>query len=337
MAIAMKGPRITRELPRVDGGTGYVRAESIARASMTISSGGMVSLFDDRVETPDGKFPLNEAFGARLCPDPRAPLTVDPPMGLGLRRAAGAWVTYMPRHEVDAVHMLGAIQQAYAARGLTLERFDVPQLPPEAPARYSTPRRAPAVTVRFDRPQRAAAQTVRLDTPPRPATPPVADDVEDLGWGPEPAWHVVDMPTPRPVWRPQVADEPLAEVTHEEALQGAEAVLLAVTHLSLLFAPVLLSAFVWFTLRTSSPRVSAQAQAALRFQALCWAVALPIVGVAMALGRSHAHAVLALLAVIFFLALLLAGAAVAFFAAVRALGGQTFNYNPLPNPYAISR
>jgi uncharacterized Tic20 family protein len=325
MAISMKGPRITRELPRVAGVTGYVRAASIARASMAVSSGGLVTLFDDRVETPDGKFPLNEAFGARLCADPRAPLTVEPPMGLGLQRAGGAWVTYMPRHEVDAVHMLGAIQQAYAARGLTLERHDVPQLPPETPARYTAP-------------QRPAVAPARHDAPQSPAAAPEADDdVEDLGWGPEPAWHVVDTHTPRPVWRPQLADAPLAEVAHEEALQGAEAVLLAVAHLSLLFAPVLLPAFVWFTLRATAPRVSAQAKEALRFQALFWAVALPLLGVAMALSRTHAHPVLALFGLILFFALLLAGAGVAFWAAVRALGGQTFNYNPLPNPYAISR
>ncbi|HEY7984559.1 MAG TPA: DUF4870 domain-containing protein [Ktedonobacterales bacterium] len=299
MAISVEGPRITRELPRVDGGTSYLRAESIARASMTISSGGRVTLYDDRVETPDGRFPLNEAFGARLCPDPRAPLTVDPPLGLGLRRLTGAWVTYMPRHEVDAVHMLAAIQRACAARGLTLERYDPPQ---------------------------------------RAAAPLVADgDLEDPGWESEPAWYMVNIPTPRPVWRPPLADAPLAKVTREEVPRGAEAALLAVTHLSLLFAPVLLAAFVWFTLRTSAPRVAAQAKAALRFQALFWAVALTIVGVATALGRSHAHAVPALVGLILFFTLLLAGAAVAFWAALRALDGRIFNYNPLPDPYATSR
>jgi uncharacterized Tic20 family protein len=297
MAISMEGPRITRALPRVEAGTGYVRAASIARANMALSNVGLVTLFDDRVDTPDGAFPLTEGFGARLCPDPRAPLTVDPPMGLGLMGVGGKWMTYMPRHEVDAVHMLAAIEQAYAARGLTLERYDVPQLP--------------AVTT--------------------------GEPVADRNWLAEPAWRLADPHTPPPVWRPLVAEEPLIEVVHEPPLQGAEAVLLALTHLSLLFAPVLLSTLVWFSLRASSPRVSAQAKDALRFQAVFYACALPILGAAVAFGASRTHAVLALLGLVLFLALLLVGAGVAFWAAVRAYAGQTFNYNPLPNPYAITR
>jgi uncharacterized Tic20 family protein len=291
----MEGPRITRVLPRVDADTGYVRAGSIARASMALSSVGLVTLFDDRVDTPDGAFPLDEAFGSRLCADPRAPLMVDPPMGLGLCRAGGTWMTYMPRHEVDAVHMLAAIQEAYAARGLTLERYDAPQ--------------PPAVVV----------------------------EVGDHNWLGDPGWRMMDAHQPPPVWRPLLAAEPLIENMHEDALRGAEAVLLAVTHLSLLFAPVLLPALVWFSLRSSAPRVAAQAKDAMRFQAVFYVCALPILGVAVAFRASHTHAVLALLSLVLVLALLLVGAGLAFWAAVRAYSGKTFNYNPLPNPYSLSR
>lgn len=294
MAVSMEGPRITRVLPRVDGETEYLRPESIARASMALSSIGLVTLFDDRVDTPDGAFPLNDAFGASLRPDPRAPLMVDPPLGLGLVRAGGRWMTYMPRHQADAVHMLAAIEQACATRGILLDRPDA----------------AP------------------------PAAAPVA---EHRGWLDEPGWRVLDAVAPRPVWRPQLAEAPhIAEVREPEP-QGVEAVLLAVTHLSLLFAPLLLPALVWAALRISAPRVAMEARRALRFQVIFYACALPILGAATALGASQHHAALALAGLIAFIALLLAGAGLAFRAATHALSGHSFTYNPLPNPYAISR
>jgi hypothetical protein len=289
----MEGPRITRVLPRVDGETDDLRPASGARSSMALSNFGLVTLFDDRVDTPDGVFPLDEAFGASLRPDPRAPLTVEPPLGLGLLRGGGRWMTYMPRHEVDAQRMLAAIERVCAARGLTLERQDAPQ--------------------------------------------PQAQVVGYRGWPEEPGWHVLDAVEPSPVWRPQLADAPQFEAAREPELHGVETVLLAVTHLSLLFAPVLLPALVWASLRVSAPRAAAEAQRALRFQAIFYACALPILGAAVALGASRHHAGLALLSLGLFFVMLLAGAGIAFWAAVRALGGQTFNYNPLPNPYEISR
>jgi uncharacterized Tic20 family protein len=288
----MEGPRITRVLPRVDGETEYLRPESIARASMALSSVGLVTLFDDRVDTPDGAFPLNEAFGAGLRPDPRAPLTVDPPLGLGLVRAGGRWMTYMPRHEADAVHMLAAIERACAARGLTVEH---------------------------------------PDTPPAAAAP-VADRG---GWPGEPGWRVLDA-APQPVWRPQVAEAPRFTAAREPEPQSVSAVLLAVTHLSLLFAPVLLPALVWASLRVSAPRLAAEAKRALRFQAFFYACALPILGAAVFLSASQHQAALALATLVAFCALLLAGAGIAFWAASRALGGHSFTYSLLPNPYATS-
>jgi uncharacterized Tic20 family protein len=297
MAISMEGPRVTRVLPRVEGGPRVSQPASIARGGMALGSGGLVTLFDDRVDTPDGAYPLDEALGARLAPDPRAPLTVNPPLGLALRRHGGAWMTYMPRHEADGVRMLAAIQQMYAARGLTLERFDVPALPEEAVEEHD-------------------------------------------GWPGERGWRVLDAPEP-PVWRPYMPAAPLTEVTpeREDDLEphGVEAVLLAVTHLSLLYAPVLLPALVWAALRSRAPHVALGAKHALRFQALFFACALPILGAAVALGASRQHPALAVVALILFLMLLLAGAGVAFWAAVRALGGQIFAYHLLPDPYAISR
>jgi uncharacterized Tic20 family protein len=202
-------------------------------------------------------------------------------------------MTYMPRHEEDALPMLAAIEQAYAARGLTLERHDAP--PPAA-----------------------------------------ALAVEHRGWPEEAGWRVQDTAPQRPVWRPQLAEAQQFEGVREPEPQSVSAVLLAVTHLSLLFAPVLLPALVWASLRVSAPRLAVEAKRALRFQAIFYACALPVLGAAMTLSASHPHAAPALVALATFIALLLAGAGIAFWAACRALRGRSFTYNPLPNPYATS-
>ncbi len=242
-----------------DGGSGSGAGKAVAPlAVMALNGGQAMTLYDSYIETPSGIWPLDDSFGARLAPDPRAPLTVVPPIGLGLLTKGTYWSVFLAAKEADAIRMLAAIQRACNARGITPIGMDGRVVAPVAP---------------------------------RPA--------------PQIAW-----PAPAP------GD------LRESAATETEAVLVAIVHLSLLFAPVVLSVLVWAALRASAPQVAYQARAAAQFQAIVYAFALAVLGITYVVHAADPWSPLTSIGLVCFVALLLAAAVWAFRDAIATLSGR---------------
>ena len=88
------------------------------RLRVAMGGGDTIEIWDDCVVAGRSVFPFDEAFGARLVPDPRAPLTVDPPFALALLTHGAYWAVFVPLREEDTLHALSEIRVACHQRGI---------------------------------------------------------------------------------------------------------------------------------------------------------------------------------------------------------------------------
>lgn len=319
-------------LARPNGGHGPGAGRPGARLRVTIWLRGKdcLQVWDDRVVAPDDTYALDDYFGAEVVPDPRAPLTVDPPMGISLLNRAGRWNTYFPANEADSWEVLFAIREACQARGV--EPIGMTDKPARAP--MHTAPLAPAVTTESawrtpvpSAPLRAAsAPSIPLSRTTRPsprvtrqlpamtapsATPRLASE--------QPTQYM--PPTPEGGF---AARQPL----HASApATSSDGLLAALVHLSVVFLPVVLPVAVWLALRTSVPRVAQHARQAAVFQGGIYVMGLALLAYAFANAAAHGAASAAALAGLLGFIILLAAATVyAFYAAIQALHGYRFSY-----------
>jgi hypothetical protein len=405
--------------------------------SVWLSDGDYLEVWSDRVETPGQTYAVDEWFQAKIAPDPRAPLVVDPPLGIALRSHGGPWATYVPGRQAEVRRLMLVIGRACVARGIEPPEdeasiMDAPRLAsapptpptPSAPQGRLAPRptlpvvrdmahrlmRAPVVSAprapdsratgpRLTDPRLADSGTAPAQ-PVRPSRPgplntlagapgvatrvqqrepvpssrsmaPVAPRVAPgVPLGPAstpgrasatgapfmaPAMVPGMVPSterdmergrPMPVVRRTVqrpanvgvyaAPAMLAASEDEDAFAGISAythsdkLLAAITHLSLLFCPGLLASAVWVALREDTPHVARHARAALLFQCVFYALALPLAVLTLLATGAHGPGLGAVIGLVALALLLMAGATCAFMAAVEALRGGPFSYLEIP-------
>jgi hypothetical protein len=304
-----------------------------------------LQLWEDRVVAPDRIFPLDEWFGARLATDPRAPLAmVDPPIAVALLSHSEHWTTFVPHREEDVWHLLFAIRQACRARGITPIGIDdgLSQPPPVTwaarepvptrPARSLAARLASQPLTAVPQPALAGpGAPAQAPTEPMQPTPPSPTPVPipPPAFAPVPTWVRGDVQWAPTTPRAAALSAPTTQAftpsrrATPTGFSESDAVLAAISHLSLLFLPVLLPGIVWLALRESTPHVAQHARQAAIFQLLFYVVELPLFAYAVAAALAH-HPALAVVATL--LLLLGAGAYCAFAAATEALRGRPARY-----------
>lgn len=123
---SMRGGRVTRYLPELhlDDGPESARQRAVrTRLTAPLGAGDALQVWDDRVVAGERVYPFDEWFGARLVVDPRAPLTVNPPLAVALISHDANWATYVPPNEQDAVRVIAAIRDA--CRRLSIEPIGI--------------------------------------------------------------------------------------------------------------------------------------------------------------------------------------------------------------------
>lgn len=114
------------------------------------------------------------------------------------------------------------------------------------------------------------------------------------------------------------------------AYSHSDAMLAAISHLSLLFCPGLLAGAVWVALRGDTPHVARHAREALLFQCAFYALALPVAALTLLATGGHGVSLGATIGLVALALLLVAGATCAGMAAVEALRGGDFSYLEIP-------
>jgi uncharacterized Tic20 family protein len=118
-----------------DGAPGRQQDSTPARARLTVAlgAGDTLHVWDDRVTAAAHEYPFDDWFGVRLVPDPRAPLTINPPLAVALTTHNAHWATYAPPNEHDAVQAVAAIREACQRLGIEPIGIDdevqLPELP----------------------------------------------------------------------------------------------------------------------------------------------------------------------------------------------------------------
>ena len=112
------------------------------RLTVQLGSGNSLEVWDDHAVAAGHSYPFDDWFGARLVPDPRAPLTVEPPLAVSLLSHDARWATYVPPVESDAVRVIAAIREACQRLGIEPIGIDDAVHAPKAP----TPVAAQAVS-----------------------------------------------------------------------------------------------------------------------------------------------------------------------------------------------
>jgi uncharacterized Tic20 family protein len=297
MTLNDPNPRITRVLPALAAETHPVWPEtrsSRSRFSIWLQGRETLQVWDDRVIASGHSYSLDQDFGVRIAADPRAPLTVDPPLGLALLALSGHWDVYIPADEADIWPTVFAIHQACRERGVEpIGLADEGNFAQEwgGPAQSQVPQ--------------PLAQTSVI--------PQAILGTRDTGWS-------AAIP-----WATGAADDPITG-DDGRALQftQSEAVLVAIAHLSLLFLPVLLPAAIWLSLRFAAPRVARQARRAVIFQCGASALALGTLGYSFIATLAGGFNLAARFGLVGFFVLMAAAAGSAFVAAVQVLRGQDF-------------
>jgi hypothetical protein len=297
-------PRITRVLPATPAET-HATWQGVAgerpRHSIWLQGREPLHVWGDRVVAASTSYPLDEDFGVRVVPDPRAPLTVDPQIGLALLTPSGRWDFYVPANEADLWPTVFAMHEACRARGI---------------------------------------EPIGLADEERGAPPPMWGAPDHAALSPQPQPAALERPPlPAPLWRPPAAadwsssapapfadDLPFAYAQAEapRRFTESEAVLVAIAHLSLLFLPVVLPGAIWLSLRFAAPRIARQARWAALFQAGVSALTLPLLGYSFATALAHGFNLAARFELAGFFVVLVVAAACALYMAVRVLRGQIF-------------
>ena len=290
-------PRITRVLPALPAETHPVWPETRrARPRFSIWLQGRESLqiWDDWVIASGYTYPLDQDFGVRVMADPRAPLTVDPPIGLALLAPGGHWDLYMLASEADIWPAVFAIHHACRERSVEpIGLADEGNLALE----WGGPAQSPV------------SQAM-------PQTPVILDaflGTHETGWSAAiPEATAAD-------------DEPFTrDDEHTVQFTQSEAVLAAIAHLSLLFLPVLLPAAIWLSLRFAAPHVARQARRAAIFQCGASALALGTLGYSFIAALAGGFNLAARFGLVGFFVMMAAAAGCALFAAIQVLRGQDF-------------
>jgi uncharacterized Tic20 family protein len=319
-------------LARPNGGHGAGAGRPGARLRVTVWLRGQdcLQVWDDRVVAPDETYALDDYFGAEVAPDPRAPLTVDPPMGISLLSRTGRWNTYFPANEADSWEVLFAIREACQACGV--EPVGMTDKPARAPVRTAPP--VPAF-------QTESAWRTPMPSAPFRAAPEPSFPLPQT-WRPSPR---ITRPLPAvtaPIATPRWASEQpvqyapptpaggfaVSPAIHADAPgTSSDELLAALAHLSLVFLPVVLPVAVWLTLRPSAPRVAQHARQAAVFQSGIYMLGLALLAYAFANVTAYGStSVAALIGLLGFIVLLAAATVCAFYAAMQALHGYRFRY-----------
>jgi hypothetical protein len=250
-----------------------------------------LQVWDDRVIASGQTYPLDQDFGVRVTADPRAPLTVDPPLGLALMQFVGHWDLYIPADEADIWPAVFAIHQACRERGV--EPIGLADEGDSA-LEWGGP---------------AQARTM----PQMPVIPEAILGTHETGGS-------AAMPEGT-----GADDDPFAGYDeHTVHFTPSEAVLAAVAHLSLLFLPVLLPAAIWLSLRFAAPHVARQARRAALFQCGASALALGTLGYSFIAALAHGFSLAARFGLIGFFVMMAVAAGGALFAALQVLRSQDF-------------
>ncbi len=290
-------PRITRVLPALPAETHPVWPETRSarpRHSIWLQGHESLQVWDDRVIASGYTYPLDQDFGVRVTADPRAPLTVDPPIGLALLAPGGHWDLYMPASEADIWPAVFAIHQACRERGV--EPIGLADEGNNA-LEWGGPAQSP---VSQAMPQTSVILQAIVGT-------------HETGWSA--AIPEATEPDDDPFTR---HDEPTVQFTQSEA------VLAAIAHLSLLFLPVLLPAAIWLSLRFAAPHVARQARRAALFQCGVSALALGTLGYSLIAALAGGFNLAARFGLVGFFVTMAVAAGGACFAAIRVLRGQDF-------------
>jgi uncharacterized Tic20 family protein len=111
--------------------SGHVGPEQ-ARLTVPMGVSEALQVFEDRVVVGNQVYPFDDWFGARLVTDPRAPLTIRPPLAVALVSHDARWTTYVPPNEQDAVQVIATVREACKRLGFEPigidESVQVPQL-----------------------------------------------------------------------------------------------------------------------------------------------------------------------------------------------------------------
>jgi hypothetical protein len=135
--------------------SGHAPAElPVARLSVPLGAGETLRVCEDRVLAGGCEYPYDDWFGARLVPDPRAPLTVRPTWAVALVTHGGFWDTFVPQDELAAIQVLAAIRDACQRRGIEPIGIDdsvqLPELPQPA-------QQAPSLLFQWPAPEQPSA------------------------------------------------------------------------------------------------------------------------------------------------------------------------------------
>lgn len=144
-ALTETGPRGSADARAADVYTMGLRArqpraaEPTRRLRVPLGDGQSLEIWDDCVIAARTVFPFDESFGVGLVPDPRAPLTVDPPVALALLTRGAYRTVYVPAREEDTLHALYAIREACRLRGIVPIGIDEAVAEPLTPVPSEAP------------------------------------------------------------------------------------------------------------------------------------------------------------------------------------------------------
>jgi uncharacterized Tic20 family protein len=107
-------------LPRNEQAVAMPVAAAKLRLVLALHGDDLLEVWDDRIVTADQVYVLDEDFSARVTTDWRAPLTVEPELGLALLDARRRWNLYIPADEAQIWHAAYVLRAVCEARGIEL-------------------------------------------------------------------------------------------------------------------------------------------------------------------------------------------------------------------------
>jgi uncharacterized Tic20 family protein len=283
------------------------------RLTIPLGSGDVLEVWDDRVMAARVAYPFDDWFGARVIADPRAPLTVDPPLALALVTHGGLWASYVPVNEVGTMAAITAIVEA--CRALKLEPIGI-----EESVRLPEVVGIPQVTMRV---AAVAPHPNSVPAAPPPAPASIAKPVSRARPTPLLA-GLMGLGQP-PVRSPQQSAREENLAIGKPGFSDAEALMMAIAHMSMFFLPVVLPVVIWRTLEQSSPAVASQARKTAVFQGAFWALALAVLIYSIGQAISHGWELASALGFVVFAVLLAVAAIIASRAAREAMATRNFN------------
>lgn len=316
--IPLLNPFETRVLPALPRFEAAAPADSQARLRLVLGlhADEQLEIWDDRIVAPDQEYTLDSLFDARVTSDWRAPLTVEPELGLALLDRRRRWNLYIPADEAQIWHAAYVLRAVCEARGIELEHLHdtAPQI-----HQWTSP-----IAVPDPVPMPLAAST--------PGASGMRAQPYVHSYAP-PYTHPYAQPDSHPFRQPSAyaLAEPDASLAGGLPARGnlttpSDVVLMAIAHLSVLFMPALLPLAIWYSLRDSVPQVAEQAREALRFQLGVVVLALALLGYAGYEALRHGVAGAATTGLLGFVVVMAIAVVYAFFAATQAVRGHEFLY-----------